>query len=77
MRRSRSLGTERYRDYFSNRRAQLSRARRARHKPMVACATYENLFTPKRTGARYCSAACKQRAYRHRVHKAGAGTSFK
>jgi hypothetical protein len=40
-------------------------ARRRKSAP-TSCAGCGETFTPKRSDARYCSAACKQRAYRRR-----------
>jgi hypothetical protein len=45
--------------------ARMKRFREMHHKPQ-ACAECGISFHPKRTDARYCSAACKQRAYRNR-----------
>jgi hypothetical protein len=44
---------------------QLQKARRsaARH---LTCATCKTTFTPARADGRYCSPACRQRAYRQR-----------
>jgi hypothetical protein len=42
------------------------RARIAQTRPKRRCAICGELFTPKRSHAIYCSAACKQQAYRDR-----------
>jgi len=39
------------------------------------CACCKRKFTPKRTDARYCSAACRQRAYRRRQRARRRGLS--
>ena len=58
--------------------AAAARAARAVARGPCTCATCNKTFTPTRTDTHYCSAACKQRAYRHRVtaNKKGAGRLF-
>jgi hypothetical protein len=43
-----------------------ARAKERRKPPMRACLSCGKQYEPKRTDARYCSAACKQRAHRAR-----------
>jgi hypothetical protein len=43
-----------------------ARERRAARRGTVICQSYGERFPPKRTDARLCSAACRQRAYRGR-----------
>jgi predicted nucleic acid-binding Zn ribbon protein len=43
-----------------------AQARERRKLPMWGCSVCGKEFEPKRTDAKYCSAACKQRAHRAR-----------
>ncbi len=47
------------------------RARRARRIRPKFCAACKNQFTPNRTDAKFCCAACRQRAHRNRVTDKG------
>jgi hypothetical protein len=49
-----------------------ARERRASRRPEALCQTCGQHFPPRRTGARFCSSACRQRAYRQRLHAAAA-----
>ena len=56
-------------DYYNRQR----RAERRRNRQDTACKYCGKLFTPKTAAARYCSAACKQKAYRQRHSKTEGG----
>lgn len=58
-----------YDDYYAcSRYAHRANAKAAREAARLSrCEVCGNAFTPKRAGAKYCSGACKQRAYRERV----------
>ena len=51
-----------------------TKLRRA-HSPQP-CMVCEKSFTPKRTDSRYCSAACKQKAYRRRANVSRPAENF-
>jgi hypothetical protein len=55
--------------------AQVSQLR-ARRRGTIQCAKCSKQFQPKRTDACYCSHACKQAAYRQRIHRALRSTSI-
>lgn len=44
-----------------------AKARRAAQRDTATCLDCGEVFEPQRRGVRYCSAACKQRAYRRRT----------
>jgi hypothetical protein len=44
-----------------------ARARRAENRGTLVCPVCNETFEPTRTDAKFCSGACRQRAYRHRV----------
>jgi len=51
-----------------------AKKRRAILRGTKQCAECGETFTPKRTDSRYCSAACKQKAYRRKAEVLDGGT---
>jgi DNA-directed RNA polymerase subunit RPC12/RpoP len=59
-------GTSKLLTVCSNRCAQRERRRRNRSRSMIVCTGCGKAFLPKRRDAKFCSNACRQRAYRLR-----------